>query len=117
MKMYAATAYKQRTNRAKSYVVNNVLEATPEKLIMKIYDFAILKCKARDLEKTNAALNELIYALNYDTEEVGEISIGLLKLYKFCQEQMRKRNYDIVEKILTDLRDTWADMLKQQGKL
>ena len=104
-------------NRAQSYVVNDVLEASPEKLIMKIYDFAIAKCSAHDIIKTNAALNELIYALNYDTKEVEQVSIGLLKLYRFCQDQMRKRNYDIVLKILTELRDTWTKALKQIGKL
>ena len=30
---------------------------------------------------------------------------------------MRKRNYNIVEKILTELRDSWMVILKQQGKL
>jgi len=113
----AATANRSRVNRANSYVVNSVLETTPEKLIMKVYDFAIAKCKSRDLEKTNSALNELIFALNYDTDEVREISLGLLKLYKFCQDQMRKRNYGVVEKILSDLREAWLDVLKQQGKL
>ena len=115
--MYTATTAKTRANRVRSYVTNDVLESSPEKLIMKVYDFAIAKCKAHDLEKTNAALNELIFALNFDIKEAGEISIGLLKLYKFCQEQMRKRNYIIVEKILTDLRESWISILKQQNKL
>lgn len=115
--MYTATNTRNRFNRAQSYVMNDVLEATPEKLIMKIYDFAIAKCNAHDIIKTNAALNELIYALNYNTKEVEEVSIGLLKLYRFCQDEMRKRNYDIVLKILTELRDTWTTALKKIGKL
>ncbi len=115
--MYTAADTRTRPNRAKNYLTNSVLETTPEKLIMKVYDFAIAKCRAHNLEKTNAALNELIFALNYDSKEVSEVSLGLLKLYKFCQEQMRKRNYDIVEKILSDLRDSWTVVLRQQGKL
>lgn len=115
--MYTSTNTRNRFNRAQNYVTNELLEATPEKLIMKIYDFAIAKCKAKDIIKTNAALNELIYALNYDTKEVEEISLGLLKLYKYCQEEMRKRNYDVVLKILLELRETWTVALKKIGKL
>lgn len=94
-------------NRANAYLANEILSASPQKLIMKIYDFAILQCKNKDLEKTNKALSELIVALRYDGEEVNEISTGLKKLYEFCQDQMRKRNYDIVLQILIDLRESW----------
>lgn len=94
-------------NRANAYVTNEILDASPQKLIMKIYDFAILQCKNKNLEKTNRALTELISALRFDGDEVSEISMGLKKLYEFCQDQMRKKNYDIVLQILTDLRETW----------
>ena len=76
------------------------LNASPQKLIMKIYDFAITQCRNKNLEKTNKALAELINALRFDGEEVSEISTGLRKLYEFCQDQMRKKNYDIS---LTDI--------------
>lgn len=98
-------------NRAHTYVSNEILNATPQKLIMKIYDFAIMQCKNENLEKTNKALAELINALRFDGEEVSEISTGLRKLYEFCQDQMRKKNYDIVLQILTDLRDTWNKVI------
>lgn len=94
-------------NRANAYVANEILDASPQKLIIKIYDFAISHCRNKNLEKTNKALSELIAALRYDGEEVHEISTGLKKLYEFCQDQMRKRNYDIVLQILIDLRESW----------
>ena len=95
------------SNRANAYVTNEILDASPQKLLMKIYDFAILQCKNENLEKTNKALTELINALKFDSDEVSEISIGLKKLYEYCQDQMRKKNHDIVLKILTELRETW----------
>lgn len=98
-------------NRANAYVANEILDASPQKLIMKIYDFAITQCKNKNLEKTNKALTELINALRFDGEEVSEISTGLRKLYEFCQDQMRKKNYDIVLQILTDLRETWNKII------
>ena len=74
---------------------------------MKIYDFAIAQCKNKNLEKTNKALMTLITGLRFDDQESLEISIGLKRLYEFCQDQMRQQNYDIVEKILIELRATW----------
>ena len=84
-----------------------LLDASPQKLLMKIYDFAIAQCKNKNLEKTNKALMTLQTALRFDDEELSEISTGLRNLYEFCQDQMRKRKYDIVEKILSELRETW----------
>ena len=108
---YANTALRTTNslsyNRANAYVANEILDASPQKLIIKIYDFAISQCKNKNLEKTNKALSELIAALRYDGEEVNEISTGLKRLYEFCQDQMRKRNYDTVLQILIDLRESW----------
>ena len=105
------TTESYNNNRAAAYVNNEILNASPQKLIIKIYDFAILQCKNKNLEKTNKALTELINALRFDGDEVSEISLGLKKLYEFCQDQMRKKNYDIVLKILTDLRETWNNAI------
>ena len=114
--MYQSSAVLKTTdsvnkNRVSAYLVNDILDASPQKLLIKIYDFAIAQSKNKNLEKTNKALTELISALRFDNEEVSEISIGLRKLYEFCQDQMRKQNYDIVVEILTDLRQTWVKAL------
>ena len=99
-------------SRANAYLANEILDATPEKLLIKIYDFAIAHCKSKNLEKTNKALMTLITGLRFDDEGSAEIAIGLKKLYEFCQDQMRQKNYDIVEKILTELRATWISAFK-----
>ena len=93
--------------RANAYLTNEILDASPQKLLLKIYDFAIAQCKNKNLEKTNKALMTLITGLRFDDQESLEISIGLKRLYEFCQDQMRQQNYDIVEKILIELRATW----------
>lgn len=96
-----------RSNQVNAYIAKDILEASPQKLLIKIYDFAILNCKRRNLEKTNKAIQELINSLKFD-DVTKDISAGFLRLYLYCQDQMRKKNYDIVLKILTELRDTWA---------
>jgi flagellar protein FliS len=108
------TAYTfNRGNQVNQYLVKEIMEATPQQLLIKIYDFAIVNCQKHNLEKTNKAIQELINSLRFDLDEAREISIGLLKLYQFCQEQMRQKNYDIVYKILSELRETWLGIFKK----
>lgn len=97
----------QNKNRLNPYLIKEILEATPQQLLIKLYDFAIVNCQRHNLEKTNNALQQLINALSFEPEEVKVISIGFLKLYRYCQDQMRKKNYEEVIKILTELRNEW----------
>jgi flagellar protein FliS len=103
------TAGSHAQQRINQYLVKEIMDASPQQLLLKIYDFAILNCQRQDLLKTNNAIQELINSLNFEDESAREISIGLLRLYQFCQERMRKKDYDIVYKILTELRDTWRN--------
>lgn len=105
--MYSSTSAAKNRNRLNQYLVNDITQATPKQLLIKIYDFAIINCKKQNLAKTNEAIQVLISSLSFQNEEVSKISIGLLKLYQYCQEQMRKKNYSIVYEILTELRESW----------
>ncbi|MDH7603913.1 MAG: flagellar protein FliS [Melioribacter sp.] len=107
--MYTAQTLRNKSN---PYIFNQINNATPQELILKVYDFAILNCQKNDMLKTNDAIQVLINSLNFDDPAAKEISIGLLRLYQYCQEQMRKHNNQIVLKILTELRDTWVNALK-----
>jgi len=102
-------------NKANAYLAKEILEATPQKLLIKIYDYAIVHCKKGDMLKTNNALQELINALNYDLEEAKEITKGLLMLYQFCQDQMRKGNSEIVGEILATLKETWISAFNKEA--
>ena len=111
--MYNTAAY-TGTRKVNHYIFNELINAKPEQLILKVYDFAITKCMKHDLVKTNDALQVLINALNFEDENAKEISTGLMRLYLYCQAQMRKRQYDNVYRILTELRATWIDALKNK---
>jgi len=112
--MYS-TKLNNKKSKLNSYLVKEIMEATPQQLLIKILDFAILHCQKHDLIKTNAALQQLISALRFDTPDVREISIGLLKLYQYCQDQMRKKNYANVLEILTSLRESWLKAFSKLG--
>jgi flagellar protein FliS len=105
--MYSSTLAAKKQNRLNQYLVNEITQATPKQLLIKIYDFAIVNCKKQNLAKTNEALQVLISSLNFENKEVSEVSTGLLRLYQFCQDQMRKKNYSIVYEILTELKESW----------
>jgi flagellar protein FliS len=110
--MYTAHSFQNKTN---PYIVNQISLASPQQLIMKVYDFAILHCQKSDMIKTNEALQVLINALSFENDAAKEISFGLLRLYQYCQEQMRRNNNQIVLKILTELRDTWQESMNKIG--
>lgn len=106
--MQTATWSNRRVNQ---YLMNDVLDASPEQIIMKIYDFAILNCQKHNMVKTNEALQVLINALNFEHAEAKEISVGLFRIYQYLQDQMRKQNYDLVYRTLTELKETWESAL------
>ena len=113
--MYNSNFNNNKKSKLNPYLVKEIMEATPQQLLIKIYDFAILHCQKHDLYKTNAALQQLISALRFDTPDVREISIGFLKLYQYCQDQMRKKNYENVLEILTGLRESWLKAFSKLG--
>ncbi|HEX2960344.1 MAG: flagellar protein FliS [Ignavibacteria bacterium] len=112
--MYSTAYARPAYNKANQYLAKEILEATPQQLLIKIYDFAIVNCQKHDMVRTNNAIQELINSLSFDRPDVSEISNGLLRLYKFCQDQMRQQNYDIVHKILSELRDTWMSAFEKK---
>ncbi len=111
--MYNTAFANNKHSRTNSYLVKEILEATPQQLLIKLYDFAVVNCQKHDLAKTTKAIQELINSLRFDDENARPISVGFLRLYQFCQEQMRQKNYDIVLKILIDLRETWIKAFKE----
>ncbi len=112
--MYTMNSFNTANQKINQYLNNEILSATPEQLIMRIYDFAIVNCQKHNMIKTNDALQVLINALNFDNPAAKEISIGLFRLYQFCQDQMRKRKYEIVQKVLTELKESWEKALKNR---
>lgn len=103
----AVTQTYKKASSVNPYLYNEIMEAAPHKLLIKVYDFAIASCQNHNLEKTNKAISVLISSLNFENPETKELSLNLFGLYQFCQEQMRQKNYDIVYKILSELRETW----------
>ena len=103
-------------NRSKinPYLTNQILNSSPEQLLIKVYDFAIVNSEKKDMIKTNTAIQELIGFLRFDDETYKDLAVSLLRLYQFCQDQARKNNYDVVTKILTELRESWLQAIQNK---
>ncbi|GBD88059.1 hypothetical protein BMS3Abin03_01993 [bacterium BMS3Abin03] len=104
------TTLNNRRPNMNPYLVKDILEATQQQLVIKLYDLAIVSCKKHELRKTNNAIQALIDALNFEEENASQIATGLFKLYKYCQDQMRNSNYPIVVRILSELRESWVSV-------
>lgn len=91
------------------YKRNEIMSATPVQLILRVFDYVIVNCKKHDAEKVNAGLTQLIASLNFDYRD---ISLGFFRIYRYCQNQTGKGNFDEVEKHITELRSAWAEAFK-----
>lgn len=107
----AAVLNKSKLN---PYLVNQILNASPEQLLIKVFDFAVVHSEKKDMIKTNTAIQELINFLRFDDDRFKDLAINLLRLYQFCQDQARKGNFEIVTKILTELRESWLQAIQNK---
>ncbi|PKO15727.1 MAG: hypothetical protein CVU39_09395 [Chloroflexi bacterium HGW-Chloroflexi-10] len=102
--MYPGTAY-----RNQEYRNQDVMGASPIRLVVMAYDLAIRACEAQDFAKSTKAISVLRDALNFDYPEV---SVGLFRLYQWCLDSIRKGDYDVALKTLSELRDAWRETEK-----
>ncbi len=92
-------------SKVPTYLEQEVLSWSKEKIILKMYDLFIVSCKRRDTIKMSRVLIELMGSLNFEYED---ISTRLYRLYEYCQRCVFQRKYDEALHIIQELRDTWA---------
>lgn len=95
----------KRDGRVPSYIEQEVLSWSKEKIILKMYDLFIVSCKRQDVQKMSKVLIELMGALNFEIEET---STRLYRLYEYCQRCIFQKKFDEALNIIQELRDTWA---------
>lgn len=118
------------SNPYSAYRQTSVATATPEKLLLMLYDGAIrflrqarLAMEKQDLESTNkwlGKLQDIFVELNTSLDlDQGEIALNLRKLYEFYQNEVIMANVEknvtrlrSVEQFLLLFRETWAEAAK-----
>lgn len=122
------------------YQTNQILTASPEQILIMLYDGAIRFCrqaiaasdtgnvavKLEKISKTFAIITEFSNSLNHDIG--GNIAADLDGLYHFMLRELNNARKDStgehlrnVEKLLVDLRLTWGEAIEvnkqEQGNL
>ena len=117
---------KMNMNGYEKYKEQHVMQASPQELILMVYDCCIKNLKLgrmhieenacdkanNALQKSQDCINELIMGLDFEYE----ISKNLLSIYEFLMSQMIQINLEkngaLIQPlmdILTELREAWAE--------
>lgn len=118
-----------QANAFNTYKNNSVMTASPNKLVIMLYDGAIknlrlaeLALEEKQIEKVNTYLiktqniiAEFMSTLNF--EAGGDIANNLYQLYEYMYHKLVRANIDKdkdaigeVKKYLEELRDTWSQI-------
>lgn len=120
--------------RARQYNHTSVHTADRGKLLLMVYDVAIASLAdaqqamtGRDFQRKGEQMDRALRAVaelrkSLDMEKGREIARSLERLYEFMMHRMTEANFnnqashlDVVVNILTDLRETWTQVIQQQG--
>lgn len=89
----------------KQYRQQDIMSASPLRLVIMTYDLAIRACEQQDFAKAVKTISALRDALDLDYPEVAA---GLFRLYQWCLDCIRKGDYASAINTLTELRGAWA---------
>jgi flagellin-specific chaperone FliS len=92
------TAYRSQ------YRQQDVMGASPLRLVIMTYDLAIRSCEQKEFEKSIKTISALRDALDLNYPEV---SVGLFRLYQWCMDCIRNGDYESAIHTLTELREAW----------
>jgi flagellar protein FliS len=118
-----------------AYTESSVMTATPERLVVMLYDGAIrflyqaataLRAGRRDvtrekLRRSQAILDELTRSLDF---RQGEVAVNLRNIYSYCSRHMIDSTlhadpdgYEQVAELLAGLRESWAEIESASERL
>jgi flagellar protein FliS len=119
-------------NPYQNYKQVAIQTASPEKLIVMLYDGAIrfatqakLAMTEQNIKQTNQWLNKLhdvIHELmaSLDMESGGEIANNLFRIYEYCNHRLLEANIkkdpailEEVTGIISELKDSWVQAMQQ----
>ncbi len=100
----------QNSYRTQEYRTQEVMGASPIRLVVMAYDVAIQACEAQDFGRATRAISLLRDALNFD---YAEAAAGLFSLYQWCLDCIRQGDYASALQVLRELRGAWATVEKR----
>jgi flagellin-specific chaperone FliS len=100
----------QMMNGNLEYRRQEVMGASPIRLVVMAYDLAIQACEQEDFARATKVVSILRDALNYD---YAEVAVGLFRLYQWCLDCIRREDYASALVTLRELREAWATVEKR----
>ncbi len=91
------------------YQRQSVMNASPVKLVVKLYDLALQATYSENEKKIKEILTTLMNGLNFDHEPSGQ----LFNVYRYCQDLARQGKFEEIREILEPLRDAWEESASQ----
>ena len=88
----------------KKYQQQDVMNASPLRLVIMTYDLALRACEQKDFAKATKTISALRDALDLDYPDVA---VGLFRLYQWCLDCIRKNDYASAIATLKELRGAW----------
>lgn len=88
-----------------NYKQQDVMSASPLRLVIMTYDLAIRSCEQKDFEKAVKTISALRDALDMNYPDVA---LGLFHLYQWCLDCIRSGDYASAITTLSELRGAWA---------
>lgn len=112
-------------NAYQQYQYNSIMSASPERLMIMLFEGALkfVKLARKDIEEKNLAganynltrAQDIITELDQSLDMSYDVSENLAGVYDFIYRQLVNANIkkdvyglDIVESMLTELKDTWS---------
>jgi flagellin-specific chaperone FliS len=87
------------------YKQQDVMSASPLRLVIMTYDLAIRACEQQDFVKAIKTISALRDTLDMDYPDVA---VGLFRLYQWCLDCIRTGDYASAISTLRELRSAWA---------
>jgi flagellin-specific chaperone FliS len=95
----------QSAYRDQQYRQQEIMGASPIRLVIMAYDMAIRACDKKDFQTATKAISALRDALDFDYPDA---SVGLFRLYQWCLECLRQGDYPGAAATLKELREAWS---------
>jgi flagellin-specific chaperone FliS len=101
-----------RSYGSQEYRTQDVMGASPIRLVVMAYDVAITACEQRDFVRATRAISLLRDALNFDYPDAAT---GLFRLYQWCLDCIRKEDFGSALQTLRELRDAWSTIERRMN--
>ncbi len=93
-----------QSNRKNPYLVQKVMTASPEQLVLYVFDAALLACSRNDKIKAVEAIQVLISSLRFDYQD---IATNFYNTYSGIINLVNRAEFDLAKTMISDIKGTW----------